>query len=181
VDVAGKASSKRYAQAVFEIALEAGEMERWQSDLEEMVQTVKDEDIRAFLESPKVHFEAKSKLLSEHMKGVKPLVLNLVLILIGRGRLDIIGEIADEYQRLLKSSRGIELAEVTTAIPLNKEDEQKLARQLGRIVGKKVEVKWDINPGIIGGFIARIGDRLLDGSTRGKLAALKKEMAGAGR
>lgn len=156
-------------------------MERWQADLEKMVQTVKDEDIRAFLESPNVHFEAKSKLLSEHMKGVNPLVLNLVLILISRGRLNIIGEITAEYQRLLRSSRGVELAEVTTAVPLSKEYEQKLARQLGRIVGKKIEIKADINPGIIGGFTARIGDRLLDGSTRGKLAALKKELAGAGR
>lgn len=179
--MASKTSSKRYAQAVFEIASEAGELERWQSDLEKMVQTVKDEDVTTFLENPKVHFETKSKLLSGHMKEVNPLVLNLVLILISRGRLDIIGEIADEYQRLLKSSLGIELAEVTTAVPLAKEDEQKLARQLGRIVGKKVEIKSDINPGIIGGFIARIGDRLLDGSTRGKLAALKKELAGAGK
>jgi F-type H+-transporting ATPase subunit delta len=179
--VASRASSKRYTQAVFEIASETGELERWQSDLEKMVQIVKDEDIRRFLESPKIHFEAKSKLLSEHMKGVNPLVLNLILMLISRGRLDIIGEIAAEYQRLWKSSRGIELAEVTTAVPLAKEDEQKLARQLGLIVGKKVEIKADINPGIIGGFIARIGDRLLDGSTRGKLAALKKELAGAGR
>ncbi len=179
--MASKASSKRYAQAVFEIASEAGELERWQSDLEKMVQIVKDEDIRRFLESPKIHFEAKSKLLSGYMKGVNPLVLNLVLMLISRGRLNIVGEISDEYQRLWKSSRGIELAEVTTAVSLSKEDEQKLARQLGRIVGKKVEIKLDINPGIIGGFIARIGDRLLDGSTRGKLAALKKELAGAGR
>lgn len=179
--MASRASSKRYAQAVFEIASEAGELEHWQSDLEKIVQTVKDEDIRTFLGSPKVYFEAKSKLLSEHMKGVNPLVLNLVLMLVSRGRLNIIGEIAAEYQRLLKNSLGIELAEVTTAVPLSKEDEQKLARQLGRIVGKKVEIKADINPGIIGGFIARIGDRLLDGSTRGKLAALKKELAGAGR
>ncbi|MBC8476840.1 MAG: ATP synthase F1 subunit delta, partial [Dehalococcoidia bacterium] len=139
--MASRASSKRYAQAVFEIASEAGEMERWQSDLEKMVQTVKDEDIRRFLESPKIHFEAKSKLLSEHVKGVNPLVLNLVLMLISRGRLNIIGEIADEYQRLLRSSRGVELAEVTTAVPLSKEDEQKLARQLGGLVGAKNEIK----------------------------------------
>lgn len=179
--MASRASSKRYAQAVFEIASEAGELERWQSDLERMVQTVKDDDIRTFLENPGVHFEDKSELLSGHMKGVNPLVLNLVLMLISRGRLDIIGEIADDYQRLWKSSRGIEVAEVTTAVPLVKEDEQKLARQLGRMVGKKIEIKSYINPGIIGGFTARIGDRLLDGSVRGKLAALKKELAGAGR
>ena len=179
--MAKRAYPKRYAQAVFEIALETGELERWQSDLEKIVQAVSDKDFAAFLESPKIHFAEKSKLLSSQMKEVNPQILNLVLLLISRSRLDIIGEIAQEYQRLWNSYRGIELAEVTTAIPLNKEDEQKLARQLGRIVGKKVEVKWNVNPGIIGGFIARIGDRLLDGSTRGKLAALKKEMAGAGR
>ena len=179
--MASRASAKRYAQAVFEIASEDGELERWQSDLERMVQTVKDRDIQAFLENPKVHFKAKSKLLSGHVKEVHPLALNLVFMLISRGRLDIIGEIVDEYKRLLRNSRGIELAEVTTAIPLSKEDELKLARQLGRIVGKKVEIKMDINPGIIGGFTARIGDKLLDGSTRGKLAALKRELAGAGR
>ena len=179
--MASRASAKRYAQAIFEIASEAGELERWQSELERMVQTVQDGDIKVFLENPKVHLEAKSKLLSRHMKEVHPLALNLVLMLISRGRLDIIGEIADEYERLLRSSRGIELAEVTTAVPLSKEDEQKLARQLGSIVGKKIELKMDINPGIIGGFTARIGDKLLDGSTRGKLAALKKELAGAGK
>ncbi|KPK23244.1 MAG: hypothetical protein AMJ70_04000, partial [Dehalococcoidia bacterium SG8_51_3] len=102
--MASRASSKRYAQAVFEIASEAGELERWQSDLERMVQTVKDDDIRTFLENPRVHFEDKSELLSGHMKGVNPLVLNLVLMLISRDRLDIIGEIADDYQRLWKSS-----------------------------------------------------------------------------
>lgn len=179
--MARRAYSKRYAQAVFEIALESGELERCQADLEEVVRVVRDEDLRAFLESPKIHFDEKSKLLSGQLHKISPLLLNLLYLLIVRGRLDMIGEIADEFQRLLNRHKGIELAEVTTAIPLAKEDEQKLARHLGNIVGKEVEIRPDVDPGIIGGFIARIGDRLLDGSTRSKLAALKKEMAGAER
>ena len=179
--MARRAYSKRYAQAVFEIALEAGELERWQSELEQIVQVVHDKDLLAFLENPKIHFAEKSKLLSGQMKKFNPLSLNLVLLLMSRGRLDMIAEITDEYQRLLKSYRGIALAEVTTAVPLAKEEEQKLARHLGRIVGKKIEIKSEVNPDIIGGFVARIGDRLLDGSTRSKLAALKKELAGAER
>ncbi|MBL7125929.1 MAG: F0F1 ATP synthase subunit delta [Dehalococcoidales bacterium] len=177
--MAKRAYPKRYAQAVFEIALEAGELERWQSDLEKIVQAVSDKDFAAFLESPKIHFAEKSKLLSSQMKEVNLLILNLVLLLISRSRLDIIGEIAQEYQRLWNSYRGIELAEVTTAVPLAEEDEQNLARHLGSIVGKKVEIKSEVDPDVIGGFIARIGDQILDGSTRSKLAALKKEMAGA--
>ncbi len=179
--MARKAYSKRYAQAVFEIALEAGELERWQSDLEKIVRVVSDADFKAFLENPKIHLEEKEKLLSGQMKEVNPLALNLVLLLVSQGRLDIAGEIADEYRRLWNRHRGIELAEVTTAVPLDKEDEQKLAEHLGRMVGKKVEIRADIDSGIIGGFIARIGDRLLDGSTRCQLAALKKALAGAER
>ncbi|MEE9367146.1 MAG: ATP synthase F1 subunit delta [Dehalococcoidales bacterium] len=177
--MARRAYSKRYAQAAFEIALEAGELKRWQSDLQKIVRVVSDEDFSAALESPKVHFSEKSKLLSGQMKELHPMLLNLLLMLISKGRLGMIGEIADEYQRLWNSHRGIEIAEVTTAVPLTKEDEEKLARHLGRIVGKTVEIKADINPSVIGGFVARIGDRLLDGSIRSKLAALKKEMAGA--
>lgn len=179
--MARRAYSKQYAQAVFEIALESGELERWQSDLQKIVRVVSDEDFSAVLESPKIHFSEKSRLLSGQMKEANPMLLNLLLLLISKGRLEVIGEIADEYQRLLNDHRGIEIAEVTTAVPLTKENEEKLARHLGRIVGKKVEIKAYIDPSVIGGFVARIGDRLLDGSIRSKLAALKKEMAGAER
>nr|NIM07397.1 ATP synthase F1 subunit delta [Armatimonadota bacterium]NIO98878.1 ATP synthase F1 subunit delta [Armatimonadota bacterium] len=159
--MATRAYAKRYAQAAFEIALEAGELERWQSDLAGVVQAVSDEDFSAVLESPKVHFDEKSRLLSGQIKELNPLLLNLLLLLISRGRLGIIGEIAEEYQRLWNRHRGIEIAEVTTAVPLTKEDEEKLARHLGRIVGKKVEVRAEVDPGVIGGFVARIGDKLL--------------------
>ncbi len=86
-----------------------------------------------------------------------------------------------EYQRLWNRYRGVELAKVTTAVPLAKEEEQKLARHLSRIVGRKVEIRSEVDSGIIGGFTARIGDRLLDGSTRSQLMALKKALAGAER
>jgi F-type H+-transporting ATPase subunit delta len=178
--MARRAYSKRYARAVFEIALESGELERWQSDMEKVVRLLGDKDLRAFLESPKVNLDEKSKLLSGQLPKINPLSLNLVYLLIVRGRLDMMTEIADEFHRLLNSHRGIEIAEVTTAVPLDKEEEQKLARHLGQIVGKKIEVRPEVDSGIIGGFVARIGDRLLDGSTRSKLAALKKELASAG-
>ncbi|GAI06225.1 unnamed protein product, partial [marine sediment metagenome] len=81
-----------------------------------------------------------------------------------------------EYQRLLDSYRGIELAEVITAVPLDDEDKLRLGERLGAVVGKKVVVKPEVDSSLIGGFIARIGGKLLDGSTRGKLEALKREM-----
>ncbi|MFQ5996877.1 MAG: ATP synthase F1 subunit delta [Dehalococcoidales bacterium] len=171
----------RYAQAVFEIALETKELDRWQSDLRNMVSVVGDTEFMAWLESPKVHFEDKAKLLSERLKEVNPLALNLVLLLVTKGRLSMLGEIADEYQRRLNSYRGIEPAEVITAIPLDDEDKHKLAEHLGALVGKKVVLKSEVDPALVGGFVARVGSKLLDGSTRNKLMTLKKELAGAGR
>jgi F-type H+-transporting ATPase subunit delta len=176
--VARRAYAKRYSQAIFEIALETGELDKWQSDLPKIVSIVVEATFKAFLESPKVHFDGKARLLSEQLEGISPLALNLVLLLITKGWLSMLSDIVDEYQRLLDSYRGIESAEVITAIPLDERDELKLAEHLSAIVGKKVVLKPEVDPTLIGGFVARVGSRLLDGSTHGKLMALKRELAG---
>ena len=133
------------------------------------------------LESPKFNFDTKARLLSERLGDVNPLALNLVYLLMTRGRLSVIGDIAGEYQQLLNSYRGIEQAEVTTAIPLDDEDKQKLADHLGAVVGKKVILKPEVDSNLIGGIIARIGGKLLDGSSRSKLMALREELVGGGK
>ena len=179
--MARRAYARRYSQAVFEIALGTEELDRWQSDLRKIVGIVGDVAFLALLESPRLHFDDKARLLSERLEGINPLALNLVQLLLIRGRLGMIGDIADEYQRLLDSYRGIEQAEVITAIPLDDEDKLKLAEQLGAIVGKKIVLKAEVDSGLIGGIVARVGGKLLDGSTRSKLTALKRELAGRGR
>ncbi len=89
----------------------------------------------------------------------------------------MVGDIADEYQRLLDSYHGVEPAEVITAVPLDDEDSLRLGERIGAVVGKKVVIRPEVDSSIIGGFIARIGGKLLDGSTRSKLEALKRELA----
>jgi len=179
--MAKKVYTQRYAQAVFEIALETKELDRWQSDLQRIASLAEDDTILAFLESPKIQFDDKAKLLSERLKDVNPLVLNLVYLLAARGILRSLGDITNDYQQLLNSYRGIETAEVFTATNLDEKDKQRLAEHLSAIVGKKVALKTEVEPGLIGGVIAKIGGKLLDGSTRSKLEALRKEMVRAGR
>ena len=179
--MARKAYARRYAQAVFEIALEKKELERWQSDLQKIVDTVGDAAFLAALESPKIKFDDKTRLLSERLGEVNPLALNLVRLLITRASIGIIGAIAKEYQRMLDGYHGIEPAEVITAVPLDDKDMQKLTENLGALVGKKVVLKSKVDPSVIGGIVARVGGKLLDGSTRSKLAALRKELVGAER
>ena len=94
-----KFNARRYAQAVFEIALEKKELERWQSDLEKVVDAIGDETFLAVLESPKIKFEDKSRLMAR-LGDISPLALNLVMLLISRGGVNMMSEIAEEYRRL---------------------------------------------------------------------------------
>ncbi len=174
--MAQRAFAKRYSQAVFEIALDAGELDRWQSDLKKVARLLEDARLVDFLKSPKVHLDDKSRLLSDQLGEINPPVLNLVLLLITKDRLGVIGEVAEGYQRLLDSHRGIEKAVVSTAVPLDDGDKARLARQLGAMFDRKVVLETEVNPDLIGGVVARICGKLLDGSTRSKLAALKKEL-----
>jgi len=178
--MARKAYAKRYAQAVFEIAREKNELDRWESDLKGIAGVVGETAVAAFLESPKFSFDDKAHMLSEQMKGVNPLALNLVYLLVAKGRLDMIGDIVNEYQRSLDSYRGIERAEAVTAVPLDDEDKLKLTEYLAAVVGKKIFLNVEVDTGLLGGVAVRMGGKLLDGSTRSKLAALKRELVGVG-
>jgi F-type H+-transporting ATPase subunit delta len=170
-------SAKRYARAIFEIALEKKQLDKWKSDLEEFALITQDATIAAFLESPDVRFEDKASLLSERLGDVNPMVLNLVYLLLTRGKLNMLNDIIAEYQGMIDKYYGIERAEVTSAIPLNNEDRLTLSQKLGDIINKKVVVDPEyVDPSLIGGVIVKVSGKLLDGSTRGKLEALKKEI-----
>ncbi len=76
---------------------------------------------------------------------------------------------ADAYQ-------GVEHAEVTTAIPLDEEDRQRLSERLAELTGTRIVLSTRVDPNVIGGFVVRIGDRLIDGSTKSKLDSLRKSL-----
>jgi len=175
-----KFNSRRYAQAVFEIALEKKRLEKWRSDLDKIVAAVGDAEFLAVLESPKIKFEEKSQLL-ERLGGIDSLVLNLVRLLIARGGVNMLPEIAAEFRRMVDDYHGIQTAAVVTAVPLDKNEQQKLAQTIGTMIDKKVVLQPAVAPEIIGGIVARVGGKLLDGSTRSKLMALKRDLISGGK
>jgi F-type H+-transporting ATPase subunit delta len=175
-----KANARRYARAVYEIALETGALERWQTDLQKIVEVTGDGTFLAALESPRIRFDKKSQLLTERLRTISPLALNLARLLIVKHGIGIISEISAEYQRQVDAYYGIQQAKVVTAVAIDAKDKEKLAENLGVLVGSKVVLESQVDPQILGGVIARVGGKLLDGSTRSKLAALKRQLAGAG-
>ena len=174
------AYARRYSQAIFRMALESKDMNRWQSDLRKIASLMRDRALFSLIAHPKVTVNEKSKTLSQRLGDVNPLAIKLVLLLAAKGRLALIDDIAEEYQVLVDNYRGIEgteIAEVTTAIPLDKEDTERLSHHLEAIIGGRVSLNLQVNPDILGGFIARIGDSLIDGSIRNKLNELRKSLA----
>jgi F-type H+-transporting ATPase subunit delta len=179
--MAKKASARRYAQAIFEIALETKQPDKWLADLKRMAIAAGERGFLSVLENPKLKSEDRNRLLSGVLGGVSPLALNLLNVLITRASVRIISEIVVDYETLLNNYRGMETAEVTTAVPLDEQDITKLTERIGAIVGKKVVLKTAVDPSIIGGIVARVGGQLLDGSTRSQLEALRKTLVGAER
>jgi len=178
--MSGKANPRRYAQAVFEIAQENNDFDKWRADLQKMVAAVHMESFLAVLENPGVGLNDKTRLLTETLRGISPLAMNLSLLLVSQSRIGIIPDMAAGYNAMLDDFRGVQTAAVITAVPLDEKDKTKLKAQLGALTGKQIEMETDVDPGILGGVVARVGGKLLDGSTRSKLAALKKQLESGG-
>lgn len=174
------ASAKRYSQAAFEIALERNELEVWKADLNQIAAMLDEPELVSLLENPKLPFSHKNELLSERLKGINPLALNLARLLVTKGLLRLAGQIAAGYEQLVNAHYGIEHAEVTTAIPLDDADKEPLASHLGTLVGKRLILETSVDPSILGGVIARVGNKLIDGSTRAKLESLRQSLIKAG-
>ena len=178
--MARRVYARRYARAVFEIALEKKELDRWRGDLKEVAALADNTAFMELVENPKVGFDKKEKVLAKLLDKINPLARNLVYLLVSRGRFGMIGDIAEEYHRLLDGYRGIEHAEVVTAVPLDDKEKKKLEEHLGRVVGRKIVLEASVDPSLVGGMIARVGGKLLDGSTHSQLLTLKKELAAGG-
>ena len=176
--MARAASARRHAQAAFQIALERDELEGWRGDLERIAKAVKDPLLYPLLESPKIPFSEKARILSQRLEGVTPLAMNLAYLLVAKGRLRIVEDIVSEYERLVDDQRGIAHAEVATAVPLDEEEKDKVIHRLGDIVGKEIVLSARVDPSLIGGLVARVGDKLIDGSTKSRLLSLRESLIG---
>jgi F-type H+-transporting ATPase subunit delta len=173
-------SGKRYAGAAFELALEKNELEVWQEGLKKIAHLTRDQQLMALLQDPRIPFDSKKNLLQKGLGEIHPLAFNLALLLASKGILSRSGDILQQYNNLLDAHRGVERARVTTVLPLGIEEKEVVSRRLGEIVDRKVVIDGQLDPSIIGGFVARIGDTLIDGSIRQKLETLKKNLGEAG-
>jgi F-type H+-transporting ATPase subunit delta len=171
-------AAKRYAEAAYLIAREDGKEAVWLEGLSTMAVLFGNPDAQAFLQNSRVPPEDKAQLVEKGLAGVDPLVLNLGRLLLRRGKTALAPQVHEAFQELVDEAEGVSHATVTSAVPLSPDDVKAITQRLTDMTGGPVIVDTRVDEGILGGLVVRIGDRLIDGSTKSRLAALKQQLAG---
>ncbi|MYD52369.1 MAG: ATP synthase F1 subunit delta [Dehalococcoidia bacterium] len=170
-------SARRYAQAVFQIALEHDSLDMWVEDLQTLADLLEDSEVAAFLDAPQVP-EAKKLETIQQLVGesVSTLAANLVALLATKNMTLLMPGILEQFTVMVDRHRGIEWADVTTAVPLDDAQQNEVSRLLSGIVGSEVSLRTYVEPELIGGIVARLNDRVIDGSVRSKLRNMHRQV-----
>jgi F-type H+-transporting ATPase subunit delta len=176
---AQRGAARRYAEAVFQVAREHERFDPWIESLEDLADLLTHPLLGKALTSPAVSQSAKREVLSRLLPGLDPQVWRFVEILISRDRLELVPDILAYLRGMVQRHRGIETAVVTTAVPIDEDLRRVLAERLEAAIGKRVVVETRVDPSILGGVVAQVGDRVFDASLRARLEALRQALAGA--
>ncbi|MGI8829904.1 MAG: ATP synthase F1 subunit delta [Candidatus Limnocylindria bacterium] len=171
-----EAAARRYADAAFEIGRADGTLEVWERDLATLRTALGDEQLRRLVEHPAVPFAEKEKVLRQVAKNVTAEPLSLALLMVRRGRPGAIDAMVDRFAELVRRERGISLAEVRTARPLDDVQRTAITQRLRELTGDKIEMNEVVDDALIGGISVRIGDRLYDASVRSRLERLRARL-----
>jgi F-type H+-transporting ATPase subunit delta len=174
--MSGARAAIRYAKAVLSLATDQKAADAVNIDMKLISSTIADsKDLKEMLQSPVIPSTVKESVLLEVFKKSNKTTLSLINLLMTNNRIDILSDVALKYSQLFDHSRGIELATVTTAIPLTDALNKKVLAKAKELTGKDVEVENIVDESILGGFILRIGDIQYNASIANQLSKLKRE------
>lgn len=165
-----------YANAIFEVASAEGALERVENELFEISNLVQSSDqLRSTLTDQALPAEKRQAIVEDMLKDkASPLTASLVSFVVGAGRARELPEIIGRLVERSATERQRAVAEVRSAIPLDDDQRRRLAEALSRNVGRDVEVKVIVDPSVMGGISARVGDVIIDGTVRHRLEQMKE-------
>ena len=174
--MAQQLSGQRYAQAIFDLALENNEVEQWGQDLAVVSEAFQDSDFAALMKHADMSAADKRAATGSVLAGVNAMVRNLVDLLVSKGSVDSIADVYTSYTELLDQHLGRQRVEVTTAIALDEAEASRITNFVSELVRREVVLTTKVDESILGGLVIQIGDRLLDGSTKARLDGLKNRL-----
>ena len=168
-----------YANGIFELAKAEGELERVETELFSVAQALEgSNELRSTLTDPQLPLERKQAVIDDLLEGrASSLTVGLIQFMVSQGRASDLSAIARALVEEAAASRQKAVAEVRSAVPLDDATVSRLASSLSRATGKSVEVKVIVDPEVIGGLSARIGDTVIDGSLARRVDSLRQAVS----
>jgi F-type H+-transporting ATPase subunit delta len=170
--------STRYSKAFFEQSESKGSLEETARSIEIVFNTLdKSKELRNLLKSPIINADKKISIISELFRSkISSDSLNFLNFVISKDRADMLFDILKRFLTLRDEKLGIVNVDVTSAVDISESQAEILESNLAKFVNKKVKVKYSTNNNLIGGFIAKVGDTLIDASVKNQLRVLKKQL-----
>jgi F-type H+-transporting ATPase subunit delta len=173
-------AQRMYARALFQAAQEEGKLEEVAADLAELARALDDvPELRAILRNPQIDPPEKAALLEELTTGADVLVRNFVRLVSEKGRAGELSEMSAELDALVAREQNRLTLELTTAYELSEDEARSIVDQIQQASGRSVEATRSVDPGLIGGIVLKVGSFRADGSIRGRLERLRREIATA--
>lgn len=170
--------AQRYAKAIFDLAVETSKLEEVKNDFA-LIQSVQHKELHMMLMSPVVKGEKKVAIFEAvFSRHIQPLTNSFFKLIFSKGRSIAINEIILAFINKYRIQKGIKLVELTTAIEVSKDIQEKISSILQEnqiLKGKSIELNTKVDPSIIGGLIVQMEDKLFDASIRHDLQVIKKQ------
>ena len=169
-----------YAEALFRIVRAEGELDRVEDELFRFGKILEqNHELKQVLSDKNIDRAQRMKVLEDLLADkVSPHTLSLLAFVVEQGRARQLPQILEQVTELAAEARESVVAEVRSAVPLDDNQRNELAASLSKATGKKVEIKDLVDPSIIGGVVAKVGDTVIDGSVRRRLEQLKEQVRG---
>jgi F-type H+-transporting ATPase subunit delta len=177
------AVAHRYANALLDIVLGPGSPLPPEDAVAQLAAVAallaESQELRIALSTPAIQTSRKHAVMAKLLErlGTSELIRNFIYVVIGHRRIAILSDIRDAFELQLDERRGFVRAEVTSAVPLAAPMSAGLESRLSNLTGKRIRMRFDVDPALIGGVVARIGSTVYDGSVRGELRELGKKLA----
>jgi F-type H+-transporting ATPase subunit delta len=169
--------ARRYAEAYFQLARDAGRIEAWGGDLARAAEMLEQPAVAEAMRNPRVPIGDRVRLVLNLTDGLEEETRNLVRLLVERGRTGVLPAVLERYRALADEASGVTRVDVTAAVPLNQNLEREIRTALSQRLGGSIHTTVRQDPSIIGGLIIRIGDRVIDSSVRTRLQQLRAALA----
>ena len=173
--------ARRYSKALFSVAKEEGSFEQYSQALHELRSLfISNPELMDALTNPLYPMDAKEKVMAAitDSMAVDKIMVNFMGLLVQKKRAEILPEIAEEFQAMVNEENNIVHGSVVSAVEMDSDLQSKVQTTLEKLTGKKVELSTSVDPSIIGGIIAKVGDLVLDGSIKAQLAGLNDSIKG---